>query len=92
MINIVQLERNTTDSGVITVHWTASKTVGGIEANIYGSEGFTPDTNGAGFIPYESLVEADVIAWLDSASIEETLDSIIAEKQAPQVTSGIPWV
>jgi hypothetical protein len=64
---IAQLERTTSDGGVVVAHWraTATETVGDyVSASSYGTCGFTPDPTAPDFVPFESLTEADVLAWV----------------------------
>jgi hypothetical protein len=61
---IAQLERNTSDGGVVVAHWRATATDGDYSASSYGTCGFTPDPTAPDFVPFESLTEADVLAWV----------------------------
>ena len=96
---IANLERNTADGGVIVAHWrvTAEETVGEdtYTASSYGTCGFTPDATAEGFVPYESLTEADVLAWvwssMDKDATEAALQAKIEEQKAPATVSGLPW-
>ena len=96
---ISQLERNTSDGGVVVAHWraTATETAGDdtFSASSYGTVGFTPDPDSEDFVPFESLTEADVLAWVyesvDKDSVEASLASQIEEQKAPKVVAGIPW-
>ena len=92
------LDRNATDGGVITVHWTVIKTDGDLTASSYGTEGFTPDPSSPDFKAYESLTKEDVIGWLKSrwgeegmAAKEAALDAQLATFKNPPVISGTPW-
>jgi hypothetical protein len=91
---ISTLESNT-DGGVIVAHWQVSKTSGDYTATSYGTVGFTPDADAEGYTAYDSLTEADVIAWvqesLDTESLEASLDADLAEQATPSVTVGTPW-
>jgi hypothetical protein len=58
---IAQLERNTSDGGVVVAHWRATATDGDYSASSYGTCGFTPDPTAPDFVPFESLTEADVL-------------------------------
>ena len=104
--NIIQTERETTNDGVITAHWTASdsETVGSGEdavvhiGNRYGSVGLTPDHTDSDFTPYADLTESDVVTWVKDSigdtevtRIEESIAAQIAESKAPSVASGLPW-
>ncbi len=91
---ISTLESNT-DGGVIVAHWQVSKTSDDYTATSYGTVGFTPDADAEGYTAYDSLTEADVIAWvqesLDTEALEASLDADLAEQATPSVTVGTPW-
>ena len=97
--NIAQLERNTTDNGVIVAHWRCSKeeTVGDVTytASSYGTCGFTPDPAAPDFVPYADLTEADVLAWVyesvDKDATEAALTANIEEQKNPVTETGLPW-
>jgi hypothetical protein len=99
---IAQLERNTSDGGVVVAHWraTATETVGEdtFSASSYGTCGFTPDPTAPDFVPFESLTEADVLQWVYAelgaeqlAAIEDGLSANIEDQKAPQTVAGTPW-
>jgi hypothetical protein len=96
---IAQLERNTADGGVVVAHWraTATETVGEdtFSASSYGTCGFTPDPTAPDFIAFESLTEADVLAWVyesvDKDATEAALAANIEDQKAPQTVAGVPW-
>lgn len=99
---VVQMDRNTADGGVTTVHWqvTDSETVGDdtFSGRVYGSQGFSPDADADGFVAYDSLDEADVIGWVKDAMGEDTVAaneaSVAAQIEAqknPVSASGLPW-
>lgn len=97
-IVINTLERNATNGGVITVHWSTVKTQGEFTASQYGTESFEPDPAAPGFKPYDQLTEADVKGWLTTrwgdegvTAKEAALDAQLADLTAPKVLSGIPW-
>ena len=91
---ISTLESNT-DGGVFCAHWQVSKTSGDFTASSYGTVSLTPDPESEDYIAYDSLTEADVIAWvqadLDTESLEASLDADLAEQASPSVTVGVPW-
>jgi hypothetical protein len=92
--SIAELERNT-DGGVILAHWRVNKASGENVASAYGTVSFTPDATADGYIAYDSLTEANVIAWvqgaLDTDSLEATLDADLAEQASPTILTGKPW-
>jgi hypothetical protein len=50
---IAQLERNTSDGGVVVAHWRATLTDGDYSASSYGTVGFTPDPTAPDFVPFD---------------------------------------
>jgi len=96
---IAQLERNTDGNGVVVAHWTASdsEVVGEVthSGSSYGTSGFTPDATADGYVAYDSLTEADVIAWvkadLDADAIEESIAAQITASKEPVTAAGVPW-
>ena len=101
--SIAQLERNTTDNGVIVAHWrvTEEETVGTGDdavtytASSYGTCGFNPDPASPDFVAYEDLTEADVLAWVwdsvDKDATESSLTQKIEADKNPVTTTGLPW-
>jgi hypothetical protein len=92
---IAQLERNTSDGGVVVAHWRATLTDGDYSASSYGTVGFTPDPTAPDFVPFDDLTEADVLAWVyesvDKDATESSLASQIEDQKAPQTMAGTPW-
>jgi len=93
--SIANLERNTSDGGVVVAHYRATLTDGDYSASSYGTAGFTPDPTAPDFVPFESLTEADVLAWVyesvDKDSVEASLAANIEDQKAPQTVAGTPW-
>lgn len=92
---IANLERNTEDGGVVVAHWRVTEVDGEFSASSYGTCGFTPDADAEGFIAFDDLTEADVLAWvqaeLDVESIEAGLTANIESQKAPVSVAGLPW-
>jgi len=96
---IAQLERNTSDDGVVVAHWRASDSeVVGEDTHSgssYGTCGFTPDATADGYVAYDALTEADVIAWVkadvDADAIEESIAAQITASKEPVTAAGVPW-
>jgi hypothetical protein len=92
---ISQLDRNAADGGVTVAHWTVTAVDGDHSASAYSTAGFTPDATAAGFVPYASLTEADVLAWVwgsvDKAAAEASLLQQIEAQKAPVTLTGTPW-
>ena len=89
---INQLDRNTADGFVTTVHYTVSKVDGNLSASTYGTVNFEADTPTT---PFASLTQAQVIEWvktkLDEAVVEAALDAQIEAQRNPVQASGMPW-
>ena len=89
---IAQLDRQTSDGLVTTAHWRVNAVDGDYSAGSYGSVGFE---RGDTFIAYDSLTEAQVIAWvkdkLDVAEIEAGLQAQINAQKNPKTATGVPW-
>jgi len=92
---IANLERNTADGGVTVAHWRCTAVDGDHSASAYGTVGFTPDASADGFVPYENLTEADVLAWVhgsvDKDATEVALTAKIDAEKNPTTTAGTPW-
>jgi hypothetical protein len=92
---INQLERNAADGGVTTAHWNVTAVDGDYSASAYSTAGFTPDATAAGFKPYDTLTEADVLAWVwgsvDKDAAEASLLQQIEAKKHPTSVAGVPW-
>jgi hypothetical protein len=92
---INQLDRNAADGGVTVAHWTVTAVDGDYSASAYSTAGFTPDATAPGFIPYEELTEADVLAWVwgsvDKDAAEASLLQQIEAQKAPITLTGTPW-
>jgi hypothetical protein len=93
---INQLDRNTSDGFVTTVHYNVTKVDGEFTASTYGTIGYTPDGSEADtMIPFASLTEAQVIAWVKDKLGEATVEAALAEQieaqKNPVSASGLPW-
>ena len=90
---------NDADKGVVVAHWrcNAEETVGEVtySASAYGTCGFTPDATADGFVAYDSLTEADVLAWVwdsvDKDATESSLTQKIEADKNPVSATGTPW-
>ena len=100
--NIEQMDRQTSNGLVTTVHWraNATDTVGTGEADVtyaatsYGSVGLTA---GQSLIPFADLTKEVVIGWVKSklgteqvTALEESLTAQIASQKEPVSASGLP--
>jgi hypothetical protein len=100
--SITQMDRLTSDGFVTTVHYNVSAvepdgTDAIYTASTYGTIGFTPIVSEVGTpaTPFESLTEAQVIAWvkdkLGEATVEASLAAQIEAQRNPVKASGLPW-
>ena len=89
---ISQLDRQTSDGLVITAHWRVDAVDGEHSAGVCGAVGFK---RGETFTAYDSLTEAQVIAWVkdkvEVAEIEASLQAQIEAKKTPVTATGVPW-
>ena len=100
---IPTVERNLSDGGITVIHWRCegSETVGsGDDAVIhtgssYGTTGHTPDASADGFIAYDSVTEANCIAWaqaeVNKSDVESGIAAQIAASKTPTTGAGTPW-
>ena len=92
---IAQLERNTSDGGVTVAHWRVSAVDGDYTASAYGTCGFTPDASAEGFVAFDALTEAEVLAWVQSSvdkdATEASLAGTIEADMNPTSATGMPW-
>lgn len=95
---IAQLERETTDGYVFTVHYTVNAADGTYSAGAYGSIGLERPENE--MIPFADLTEETVIGWVQEklggeekvAEIEAALQAQLDEQRSPSKAAGVPWV
>ena len=89
---IAQLDSQTSDGLVTTAHYRVNAVDGEHTAGYYGTVGFE---RGDAFTAYDSLTEAQVIAWvkdkLDVEAIEASLTAQIAAQKNPTTATGVPW-
>ena len=95
---VINLERNSTDDGVVTAHWVCRGEDGEFSGSTYGSIGFTYDATAPDFVPYDQLTEAQVLQWVFDAMGSETVAAHqeavqrqIDDAKTPPVLTGTPW-
>ena len=100
---IANLERQLSTGGVTVATWrvTEEETVGTGDdavtytASAYGTVGFTPDPDADDFVAYDSLTEANVLAWVhaevDQDATEAALTAKIEADKNPVSADGMPW-
>lgn len=91
--SIVQMDRNTVDGFVVTVHYTVSAIDGVNSAYTYGTTSYSPTSET--IVPYEELTKETVIGWVQQSLgkdvVEASLQSQLDALAAPVQTSGLPW-
>ena len=89
---INNLDRETEDGLVTTIHWAASAVDGDFSASIYNTQQLE---RGDSFVDYATLTEATVLEWLwnkvDKEAVEAALASQIEAQRNPVKASGLPW-
>jgi hypothetical protein len=93
---VSQLERETTDGYVYTIHYTIDASDGSYSSGAYGSIGLErPEED---FIPYDSLTPEICVQWVKDklteekvAEVEDALQAQLDEKHAPTKAAGVPW-
>jgi hypothetical protein len=95
---ITNLDRDTADGFVTTVHWTASREIEDLHASVYSTQSFTKEDN-QGFLAYQILTEDIVVGWVKNAlgaagvaAIDEALANQLIEQKMPKKAAGLPWV
>lgn len=94
---VAQMERQTSDGCVFTVHYTVDGNDGTYNAGAYGSVGL--ERGDGELIPFADLTEDTVIGWVKQAlggdekiaEIEAALQSQLDEQRAPSKAAGVPW-
>jgi hypothetical protein len=94
---IANLERETADGLVITVHYTIDANDGTYSAGAYGSLGLErPDEEE--MIPFNQLTEEICVGWVKEKLTEEKVTEIEAalqaqldEQHSPSKAAGVPW-
>jgi hypothetical protein len=93
---IAQLERETEDGLVFTVHYTVAAHDGTYSSSAYGSLGLErPEGE---MVPFADLTEEIVVGWVKDkfgeekvAEIETALQAQLDEQHSPSKASGLPW-
>ena len=92
---IPSVERTIASGGINTIHWRCNAVEGDHSVGSYGTVGCSPDPSASDFIAYDSVSEANCIAWVQADvskdDTESGLAAQIAVLKAPVIGSGIPW-
>ena len=90
--SVSNLERRTSDGFVQVCHYRCDAVDGDFSAGVYGTTGWS---EGSPSIPYDSLTQEEVLAWVwesvDKAAVEASLADQIDALKNPQTASGTPW-
>jgi hypothetical protein len=101
--NIIELERQSTDDLVTSVHWEATlseEVTNDGNTQTYGSRayGSVRLERGQDFIPFQDLTKETVIGWVkdklgseEVARIEASLQTQIDDQKIPPILKGVPW-
>ena len=91
---VVQMDRLTSDSFVVTCHYTVNATDGDYTASTYGTTSYT-QVEGETYIPYADLTEAECVGWVQTLigkdTVEASLQAQIDALKNPVQESGVPW-
>ena len=93
-LSVVQMDRLTSDSFVVTCHYTVTATDGNYTASTYGTTSYTQE-QGKSYVPYADLTEAECVGWvqdsLNKDTVEASLQAQIEALKNPVQESGVPW-
>jgi hypothetical protein len=94
--NVANLERETADGYVFTVHYTIDAKDDAYSAGAYGSIGLERSEDG--MVPFADLTAEIVINWVKEklgdekvVEIEAALQAQLDEQRTPTKASGLPW-
>ena len=104
---ITKTEYNTdSDKGIVHASWqcTNSEVVGSGDSavthtgTVSGMESYTPDSSAAGYTAYDSVTEANVLAWVKATltdavvtEVETKVAAQITKSKTPPTSWGVPW-
>jgi len=89
---------NDSDKGIVHAAWSASEVDGDHTGTVSGMESYTPDSSAAGYKAYDSLTEANVVAWVKATlgseevtRVETKVAAQIIKSKTPPTAWGVPW-
>ena len=89
---ISQLDRRTSDGFVTTAHWQCTGVDGDFSGSVYATCGWP---EGTPEVPYDSLTESAVLAWVwqsvDKEATEAAVAAQIEAQKNPVSAAGVPW-
>ena len=92
---ISTVKRTIATGGIDVIHWRCDAVDGDHSVGSYGTVGCTPDPSASDFIAYDSVTEANCIAWAQADvgkdDTEAALAAQIAVLKAPTQATGVPW-
>ena len=93
--SIPTVEHDTATGGITVIHWRCTGVDGDHSASSYGTTSHTPDADADGFIAYDSVTEANCIAWAQAEANQADVEAAIAAKieadKTPTSAAGVPW-
>ena len=88
------MNRLTSDSFVVTVHYTVTATDGDYTVFTYGTTSYTQE-QGKSYVPYADLTEPECVGWVQTSigkdTVEASLQAQIDALKNPVQESGVPW-
>ena len=93
---IDNLEYNSSDGGVFTVHWIVTASRSENTARAYGKQTLNPNPLARNFIAYDDLTEEICVNWIkedlgeEVASIESSLSKDLDRQENPDTKIGLP--
>ena len=89
---------NESDKGLVHAAWSATDTDGDYSGTVSGMESYTPDPSDSGFVAYDDLDEATVVAWVKStlgsdevSAVEAKATAKLTEAKTPSTAWGLAW-
>jgi len=91
---VVQMDRLTSDSFVVTCHYTVNAVDDNYTSSTYGTTSYT-QVEGETYIPYADLTEAICVGWVQTSlgkdTVEASLQAQIDALKNPVQESGVSW-
>tara|TARA_B100000424_G_C22751214_1_gene405898 strand:+ start:107 stop:421 length:315 start_codon:yes stop_codon:yes gene_type:complete len=94
-VSNTEYETASGSKGIQRLHWRCVAKDGDHSVSSYGTTSHTPDPSDSNFTAYESVTEANCIAWVqaqvDKDVTEANLKKGIDNLKNPPTMSGRPW-
>ena len=94
-VSNTEFETTSGSKGIVTLHWRCTAVDGDHSVSSYGTTSHTPDPSSSDYIDYDSVTEANCIAWvqgqIDKDATEANLSTGIDDLKNPSTMSGVPW-